>query len=184
MSQYTQAALNPTLQAIQQQAATTNQGTAQGATMSGAFGDTGYGAQKALNSYNTTQAIGNATGSAYNQAYQSALGTQQTALSQLMSGVGQASSLGSASGGQQINLEALLGNLGSTQQAAGQTGINTAINVNNQNQMGQLQQSGLLANILASSPHNTATYGNSATQSTQPDNTGLGLAGSLLSSIL
>ena len=180
MSQYTGAALDPTIQAIQRQATAANQGLATNATMAGAFGDTGYGTQKANQDYNTTQQIGDATASAYNTAYNNALSTQQTALSQLLSGGSAQSGLGSNQSASGTAANQLLGSLGSTVQSANQTGINTAINVNQSNHLGQLQQDALAGSTLSAVPKDTLTSGNSNTVSTQPDNTGLGLLGTLL----
>lgn len=180
MNPNVQATLNPTIQAIQTQANQANQSTAQGATAAGAFGDTGYGAQKALNNYNTQQNIGNATASAYSNAYNTALSTQQAAQNSLLSGATAASNLGSQSSASQTNLESLLGQLGATQQAAGQTGINTAINVNNSNQLGQLTQDQLAASTLSAIPKDTSGTGSTQSTTTTPNNTGIGLLGSLL----
>lgn len=175
------ATLTPTLRAINTTAAGQSNNLAQAATMAGAFGDTGYGNQKQELNYNTQQNVGDATANAYNTAYNNALTSQNNALSQLTSGVGAATSLGSAQTGNQTTLDSLLGSLGSTQQQANQTGINTAINVNNQNQLGQLGLDQAATGVLGGLPHDSSTYGSSTT--TQPDNTGLGLLGSLASSI-
>jgi hypothetical protein len=57
MSPYVSGVLQPTLKAIATNAANRNNGTAAGATMSGAFGDSGYGVQRALNDRDTQDAI-------------------------------------------------------------------------------------------------------------------------------
>lgn len=184
MSPYTSAVLSPTLDAINRQAAANNSSIAANATMSGAFGDTGYGTQKANNDYNTTQAIAGATGQAYNQAYQNAYGVQQNALSQLFSGAQGLGNVASSQSSSNTALNQLLANMGATQQQANQTGINTAINVNNQNQFGRLQQLALAAGAANTSPHDTFTQSYGQQSTTQPDNSGFGMLGSMLGGLL
>jgi hypothetical protein len=60
------------------------------ATQDGAFGDTGTALQQSLNDKNTQQQIGNATGQAYDAAYQSAVGQKQNVLQTLLSGANDA----------------------------------------------------------------------------------------------
>lgn len=176
MNPYVQATLTPTLDAITRNAATTNNGLAASATMSGAFGDSGYGVQKSLADKDTQSAIANATGAAYSQAYNNAQTQQNTALQQLLQGSSQDSA-------QKNAVTQQLASMGSTEQGANAQGIQNQMTVNNEQNSGQLNQFATLQSILRGAPvdTNTQSYGNGTTTSTQPDNSGMALAGKLLS---
>lgn len=184
MSNYTSAALDPTLQSIYRQGAQQNAATSAGATMAGAFGDTGYGAQKANNSWDLSNALSGATANAYNTAYNNAYQTQQGGLSSLFSGAQGQTANASGQSGAMTSIDQLLASMGSTEQSANQTGINTAINVNQQNQMGELQQLGLAGAAGTAAPHNTYSQAAGTDAKTQPDNSGIGAIGSIVGGLI
>src|SRR5271156_356939 len=169
MNPYVQATLNPTLQNLQTQNAQENQQTGAAATLAGAYGGTGQGVQSALNNYFTGQNVANASGQAYSNAYNSAIQQQQNSLNTL---------LGAA--GAQTNAAGLLSGLGAQEQNVGQTGIQNAINLNQQNQTEPLSQGATLSSILSGIPQNTWGNTQSTSQTTQPNNVIYSLLGSLL----
>jgi hypothetical protein len=84
MSPYTDGVLNPTLTAIGRKAAATNNATGAAASMSGAFGDSGFGVERALNNEGTQRNIGDATAAAYDRAFTNAQGQKNNALQNLL----------------------------------------------------------------------------------------------------
>ncbi len=182
MNPYVQATLDPTIQNLDIQAQQQHQQNAANATMQGAYGGTGQGVQDALTNRYLGQNIANASGSAYSNAYNSAVQQQQANLGLLTSAGAQQTGLGSAQNQNQATLATLLAGIGGQQQAAGQTGITNAINLNAQNQNMPLQQGSTLASILGGLPQPTTTWGNTfgQGQQSQPNNAGFGLLGSLL----
>jgi hypothetical protein len=182
MNPYVQATLAPTLQNLQMANQQQHQATGAAATLSGAYGGTAQGVQDALTNYFTNQNIGNASGQAYSNAYNSAINQQQTSLNQLIAAGGAQSQLGTAEMGGNTSLASLLAGIGSQQQQAGQVGIQNAINLNQQNQTMPLSQGATLASIMSGVPLDTFTVGQQNTTSTQPNNSGLGLLGSVLGS--
>lgn len=175
---YVDATLQPTLRSINESYDRNAGSIGAGATMAGAFGGTGQGLEDALNERNRAQSIGDATNTAYSNAFTNAQGQQSTALSQIMQAAGGLSSTGQSAFGQGTTLASLLAGLGAQSQQAGQTGINTAISTNTSNQSGGLDLSSKLAQILAMLPKNVDQSGTSTTS--QPDNSGLGFLGSVL----
>jgi hypothetical protein len=178
MNPYVQQTLNPTLQNLQIANQQQNQATGAAATLSGAYGGTGQGVQTALNNYFGGQNVANASGQAYSNAYNSAINQQQTALNQLLGAAGGQTSLGGSIAGTGTSLASLLAGIGGQQQQAGQTGIQNAINLNQQNQTMPLSEAATLASIMSGVPLNTFSEGTSTQQTTQPNNTGLSLLGS------
>jgi hypothetical protein len=169
MNPYVQATLNPTLQNLQTANAQENQQTGAAATLSGAYGGTGQGVQTALNNYFTGQNVANASGQAYSNAYNSAIQQQQNSLQDL---------LGAA--GAQTSAAGLLSGLGAQEQNVGQTGIQNAINLNQQNQTMPLSQGLSLASILSGIPKDTWGNSQSFSQTQTPNNVLYALMGSLL----
>jgi len=169
MNPYVQATLNPTLQNLETANQQQHQATGAAATLAGAYGGTGQGVQDALTNYFTNQNVANASGQAYSNAYNSAIQQQQNSLADLLGAAGQQTSAGN-----------LLAGLGAQEQNVAQTGIQNAINLNQQNQMMPLAQGATLASILSGIPKDT--WGNSQTfgQTSQPNNVLYGLLGSLL----
>lgn len=188
MNDYVGAALNPTIQRITDAAGQQGQAADAAATLQGAYGGTGAGIVKALLNKNTQQEIANATGTAYKQAYDSAQSGRLSNLQTLLSGATGLSGIGQQAFGQGTTLASLLAGLGSTEQQAGQKGIDNSIAMSKTNALLPLQQQSMLAQILSGVPK--AQYGSSigtsmGGQSTQtPQNQGWGMAGSLLSALL
>jgi hypothetical protein len=181
MSPYVSGVLAPTLDAINKDAANRNNATAAGATMAGAFGDSGFGVQKALDNSETQKNIAGATSSAYNTAFNDAIAQRNQALQQLLSGASGLSSNGGLDISKNNALLSLLSSMGSTEQGANQTGINTDMLVNAQKNTGQLGQFATLQSILRGAPMDTTTtsqtYGTGS--QTMPDNSLLSLGGQL-----
>jgi hypothetical protein len=180
MNPYVQATLNPTLQNLETANQQQHQATGAAATLSGAYGGTGQGVQDALTNYFTNQNVANASGQAYSNAYSSAINQQQTSLNQLLAAAGGQTQLGSSIAGNNATLASLLASIGGQQQQAGQTGIQNAINLNQQNQLMPLSEGATLASILAGIPKDTTTMGQQNTQTSQPNNVLFSLLGSLL----
>ncbi len=176
MDPYAQAALAPTLQSINDTAATQRAQTGANAAMNGAFGGSAQGVQSGLIDKAQQQNIGNATAQGMNTAYNAAQAQKNANLSTLLSSGNQLSNIGTSASNQGTTLASLLGSLGAQQQSIGQQGITNAMTVNQQANTGQLGQDATLASLLGAIPKNTS--GGSTT--TAPDNSGLALLGSLL----
>jgi hypothetical protein len=188
MSPYTSAVLQPTLDAIGRDAASRNNSTAAGATMAGAFGDSGYGVQRAMDNDTTQRNIAGATGAAYDKAFTDAEGQRNSALQQLMSGASGLTGNATAQFGENSTLSQLLASMGGTEQTAGQTGITTGIQNNLLNQKGPLDQFALLQSILKGAPMDTTTVSSGTSMgsgdTSKPDNSGWQMGGSLASAAL
>jgi hypothetical protein len=182
MSPYTEGVLSPVLRHISEAAQGQNNNIASTSTMSGAFGDSGYGVQKALNDRNTQQNIGDATSGAYNTAFNNAQTQKNNALQQLISGASGLSGNATSQFGENQSLAQLLSAMGSTEQGANAQGVNNAMTVNNQKNSGQLNQYATLMSLLRGAPVDTTTtnQGYQTGTTTRPDNSGWALAGSLL----
>lgn len=183
MSPYTDAALSPTLRKINESADTLRMQNGAEASMAGAWGGSGMGVAQALADRSRETAIGDATGAAYDKAWTNAQGARQADLASLLQAASGQAGTGAQASQQSTGLATMLAGLGGQEQQANQTGINTAIQVNDSNQMGQIKQDSQLAQILAMLPKNTSgtSVGNSTT--TTPDNSGMALFGSILGSI-
>lgn len=180
MNPYVQATLNPTLQNLQIANAQQHQQTGAAATLSGAYGGTAQGVQNSLTDYFTGQNVANASGQAYSNAYNSAINQYQTSLNQLLGAGGAQASLGNAEMSGNTGLATLLASIGAQRQQAGQTGIQNAINLNQQNQTMPLSQGATLASILSGIPNDMVSHSNTVGQTTQPNNVLYALLGSLL----
>lgn len=183
MSPYTDAVLNPTLRKINESADMARMKGGVDATMAGAWGGSGQGIAQALAERDRTNAIGDATGAAYDKAFTNAQGARSQALSQFLQAAQGEQGSGQQAFQQGTNLATLLAGLGSQEQQANQTGINTAIGVNDSNQMGQIKQGTQLAQILAMLPKNTSGMSAGTSQTETPDNSGMALFGSILGSL-
>lgn len=185
MSPYLQQVLAPTIQNITQAAGEQNQANNASATMQGAYGGTGAGVVKALLDKNTQQQIANATGQAYNNAWNTAQSSRLSNLQTLLGAGSGLSSIGQQAFGQGTQLASLLAGLGSTEQQAGQTGITNAMALSKERNTLPLAQYATLAQILGGVPK--AQYGSSVgfnmnnSTATQPNNSAFGVGGSLLS---
>ena len=182
MNPYVQATLAPTLDNLNTSALQQHQANGAAATLAGDYGGTGQGVADALTNKYLGQNVANATGQAESNAYNAAIGEQSNMLSQLMNAGSGLANTGQQAFSQNTTLDSMLAALGQQQQTAGQTGINTAVNVNNQNQMAPLTQQTMLASILSALPKDTSGTGTSTT--TTPDNSGMALLGSLLPGLL
>lgn len=180
MNPYVAATLQPTLDSLavaDQQGIKSN---AAASTLSGDFGGSTGAVTQGINQKNYEQNVADATNQAYSQAFNAAQGQQNTQNQEIETGGTNLSNVGSSENTQNDTLAALLASIGAQQQSAGQTGISNAITLNTQNQTEPLAQQQTLETIANLAPKDTSTTGNSTT--TAPDNTGLALLGSLLSS--
>jgi hypothetical protein len=186
MSPYISGVLQPTLDAIGRDAASRNNSTAANATMSGAFGDSGFGVQKALDNDNTQRNISNATAGAYDKAFSDASANKNSALQQIMGAASGLSGNASAQFGQNQQLTQLLSQMGLGEQGANAQGVTNQMTVNNQKNSGQLNQFATLDAILRGAPMDTITtnIGSQTSGTTRPDNSGMALAGSLAGGLL
>lgn len=188
MSPYTEGVLAPTLRKIGEAAQNQNNATAGEASMAGAFGDSGFGLERALNARNTQQNIGDATASAYDRAFTNAQQTKNTALNQVMQAASGLTSNGAQTSGKNNALLTLLSSMGSTEEGASAAKIINDMIVNGQKNNGQLNQFSTLQAILRGAPMDTTTssFGTSfgTGSSTQPDNTPMQVGGSILSKAL
>jgi len=188
MNEYVGAALTPQLSKIMETAGQQDQANNAAATMQGAFGGTGAGIVKALLNKNTQQEVANATGTAYKDAYDRAQSGRLSNLQTLLSGAQGLSGIGQQAFGQGTTLASLLAGIGTQEQSAGQTGISNAMKQSQLNNTMPLTQFSELARVLGSIPK--AQYGSSfgtsmgQQQTMTPNNTGMGIAGSLLSMLL
>ncbi len=180
MNPYTDAVLAPTIRNINESADTARAGAGTAASMAGAWGGSGQGVASALADRNRLTQISDATGAAYGKAFDTATAAKGKSMSDLLAAAQGAGTTGQNAFGQGTQLATLLAGLGGQQQAAGQTGINTAIGVNESNQMGATKQMTSLAQILAMIPKNTSGMQTGSSTTTQPDNSMIALLGSLL----
>ena len=189
MSPYIQSALQPTLQNLNLQLGQQQQQTAANATQAGSYGGTAQGVQSALNNKFGNDAVTNATGTAYNNAYTSALQNMLGNNNLLNSASTNLGQIGQQSFGQGTTLASMLAGLGSTQQQAGQTGINTAMTQANQQAMLPVQQQSGLASIIASLGPLGGSNGTSSTVGynqggASPNYSGYSMLGGLLGSLI
>jgi hypothetical protein len=83
MSPYTDDVLRPTLRKIGEDAQTRNNAMGAEAQMAGAFGDSGFGLERSRDAEATQRNIADATGAAYDRAFNNAQTTKNNALKQL-----------------------------------------------------------------------------------------------------
>lgn len=188
MNPYLDAALKPTIAKILEAADAQRSQIGAGAAMAGAYGGTGHGVQRALLDRNTQRNVGDATSQAYSAAWDKAQAQRNAALQSFLSSILGLGQLGQNKFTQGSTLAQLLASLGATEQAAGQKGISTQLDINKQNALLPAQQQGLLAALLASLPKDstTQTTGISFGGQQQPSTGGGALAagGSLLGTLL
>jgi len=190
MNQYVMQALAPQLQQMQTANAATNNATNAQATGSGAYGDARTGINQANNSFNQNVAQEGLIGSAYNSAFNTAIGagaqdsSNQLAAANANAGY-QETALNRSLGGAQA-LEGL-----QTQQQGVQTTANTAAQQDTAQQQAGLtaqynqwlmaQQYPFQTSALADSAVQAANPANPTTTSlTQPDNSGYAMLGTAL----
>lgn len=188
MSPYVDATLAPTIRNIQQNANLQGAENAHAATMAGQYGGTGMGVRQALLDNNTNQQISDATSQAYANAWNQAQAARNAMQGTYLTGTGQLGGLGAQLGSYLSGLAGGLGNMGSAEQKAGQTGIGEQLSINKQNALLPVQQLSPLSAALAAIPKNSTTntnsVGNSTGSSTQTDNSGYQAIGSILGGLL
>jgi hypothetical protein len=197
-----QTELTPTLRAIQQQAQiamTGAGGNGSQATAAGAFGDARQGVQNAMTDYQAMLAAGQATGTAYQNAYNNAVAARQADVSNAMkaqqanTGIAETQlqnlfgsgnsllNLANYTTGQGLNLGQALLQAGGTQQQNQQQVLNAVYNQQLQNLLGPYQYeipalNSTLQSAQAGAPTTTTT--------TAPNNALWNLLGTLGGSIL
>lgn len=181
MSPYAMAALQPQIQALQNNEQLQNQQLGASATQAGAFGDARQGVAQGLNNFNNNLAMNDLTAQGMNTAYttgQSAFNAQNA--NQLAAG-GQLSNLGSQQQGLGEAGATANFNAGTQQQQLNQSQLTEAYN-NFMNQVNWPTQ-GLNERIsaLGNSPYTTANYTSLAPSSATAQNLGsfASLAGGL-----
>jgi hypothetical protein len=188
MSPYTDNVLQPTLRKIGEAAQNQNNATAAEAQMSGAFGDSGFGLERSLNARNTQQNIGDATGAAYDRAFNNAVATKNNALSNLLQVASGKAANGNAENANNNTLLQVLQSMGSTEESRNLQKIITDMAVNSEQNNGALNRQASLQAILRGAPMDTTTssVGNSINYGTQtqPDNTMEEVGGNLLGKAL
>lgn len=197
MNQYVNLALKPQLQMQDQQFATQNKAVDSAATMSGAFGDTGWGQLRGTTTQAQDAARTGLIGNAYNAAFNTAIGAgAQDVSNRLNAGTTNASLAETALGrqltganamqAQQTGATNLENQYGGQQTAQTQAELNAAFN---QWQMGQqypFQTTQLVNSTLgAATPGaGSSTTGTKSEVTSAPDNSGFGMAGALGSSAI
>lgn len=122
MSPYAMAAMQPQIQALQNNQALQSQQLNAGATQAGAFGDARQGVQQSLDNFNNNQSLNDLVSSGMNTAYttgQNAFNAQNQNL---------------------LNASSQYGNLGQAQQSTGLAGANAVFNAGTQQQSLNQQQ--------------------------------------------
>lgn len=182
MNPYVDSVLQPTIRNINEAADAKGGSLANQATMAGAFGDSAHGVQKSMLERDRQRNIGDATSAAYDKAWTAATGARDSELGKILSGSNALAGVGQQAYGQQTGLAQMLAGMGAQEQQANQTGVQNRIALNQQNQESPLKQFMSLAQMLAMIPKNTQGTSNSTT--TTPDNSGMALLGSLMSSFI
>lgn len=189
MNPYLASVLAPTLQNLDIQYGKASNQNAGNAAMAGAYGGSAQGVGQALLDRSHEQDVANATGQAYSGAYNTALAQKLQQLGIIGNTANSLGQIGQNAFGQGTTLASTLAGMGSTEQQAGQTGINTALNINKQNATLPLTQQSLLAQILSTLAPLGGTTTNSfgfgqQQQQNPPNNSGFSLLGTALSSLL
>ena len=136
MNPYVSATLQPTLQNLALAEGQTQQQTAAKTVLDGSYGGTAAGVQAAVNNNFYGQNVANATSQAESNAYNAATAQKSSDLSTLLNVGAAQNAVGAGQSAASTSAAGTLGSLGAAEQAIGQQGINTAVNVNNSNQMG------------------------------------------------
>lgn len=190
--------LQATLRKIQEASDASRKTISAGATASGAFGDARHGISEAMNEKNRNLAFGDAAGTAYNNAFNAAMAARtgdvnrfkdvdttnanfaETALGRKLTGTG--AELDRATSDQNrmlAQISALLG-AGGQQQQNQQAGLDAAYQEFMRKYGDDYQKISGMSQALQGMKGNYDT----TTTSTQPDNSLLGLAGSVGGSVL
>lgn len=181
MSPYAQSALQPQIQALQQQQAQNQLGINSQATMHGAFGDAQNGVQQGLNNFYAGQNLNNLEQTGMNQAYNTGLSAFQNQQQQQLAAGQQFGNLAGANQTMGITGATANYNAGAQQQQLNQSQLTEAYN-NFMNQVNWPTQ-GLNERIaaLANSPYTQTNYTSLAPSNTTAQNLGsfASLAGGL-----
>jgi len=167
MNPYTQAALNPQLQALQLQAKQNEQGDLSKLTSSGAYGGTRQAVLQGQDAYNLLAQQAGLIGSGYNTAYNNAMNQFNTANAQSLQAQQNQEAANEAAANYGLAANQALGTAGATQQGL-QQAADTA-SLNQFNQQVQYPQTLLTdqASMLSGLPISTAaTTPNTSTLST------------------
>ncbi len=191
---YVDQTLTPTIRNINEQAQQQRQQIGSQAISAGAYGDARQGVREGEVDRNADTAIGDATGQAYGNAYNAAMANRQNDLSRfLQSGTTNANlgetatnRLGTAATGleniqttsQQNALAryAALLSAGTQQQQTAQNQLDANYQAYQDHRNYRFDKLGALVGAVTGSPYSRGT----TTQTTSPDNSGLGALGSLL----
>jgi hypothetical protein len=182
MNPYIDGVLNPTIRGINESFDRQRTNLAASKTSAGAFGDVSHSVDKALMNRDQGIATGEATGKAYADAFGAGQAQRNAVLSQIMGGAGALSGLGNQQFQQNMTAANAGAGMGATEQGVEQKGIDSQIAdwVKAQGWGGETATR--MAQILAMLPTNKNITG--TTTSTQPDNSGMALLGSVLGSII
>ena len=169
MNPYTQAALNPQLQALQLQANQNEQGDLSKLTNAGAFGGTRQAVLQGQDAYNLLAQQSNLIGQGYNTAYSNAMNQFNTANSQSLQAQQNQEAANEASANYGLAANQALGTAGNTQQALQQAADTASLNQFNQQvqypQTLLTDQSSMLSGLpisAAATTPNTSTLSNIA----------------------
>ena len=132
MNPYTQAALNPQLQALQLQAKQNEQGDLSKLTNAGAFGGTRQAVLQGQDAYNLLAQQSNLIGQGYNTAYNNAMNQFNTANSQSLQAQQNQEAANEASANYGLAANQALGTAGGTQQGLQQAADTASLNQFNQ----------------------------------------------------
>ena len=174
MNPYLQQALNPQLALLQQQQAAQGNDMAAQAARAGAFGNSRYGVQSAMQNQANQLGLQNLTGNAYNQAFNQAQSQFNADQARRLQGLSQAAASAQAMGQlgqQQYQQEMGLTNAqmaaGAQQQALEQQKINQAMQNYASQQQNPMLQLGMLSNMLRGLPMQGVTTQTYAAQPNQ-----------------
>lgn len=190
MSQYVQQALTPQLQMQDQQFATQNKGVDAAATAAGAYGDTGWGQLRGTTTQAQDAARSGLIGSAYNTAFNTAIGAGAQDVSNNLAGQTTNANLQETALGRQLTGATALNNtalgatninntLGGQQTAQTQAQLNAAYNqylMKMQYPFQTLSATDQALNAAKGTGQTTQT-------SSAPDNSGFGMLGSALGAV-
>ena len=132
MNPYTQAALNPQLQALQLQAKQNEQGDLSKLTNAGAFGGTRQAVLQGQDAYNLLAQQANLIGTGYNTAYNNAMNQFNTANTQSLQAQQNQEAANEAAANYGLAANQALGTAGSTQQGIRQAQDTASLNQFNQ----------------------------------------------------
>jgi hypothetical protein len=152
------------------------------AAAAGAFGDTGHAKERAMLARDNAQTIGDTTAGLYSSGYDKAQAQQNAVLQQIMSGAGAMAGIGNAQFQQGMTSANAGAGMGALEQGVGQKGLDSLMADWQKGQTWGGDQATKMAQILAMLPTNKTV--NTTGTTTQPDNSGMALFGSILGSII